>query len=62
VSESYREKLRSISFGSVDRREKKKVVKDELGNVTTEHWNDRVDVTINAPRLKVSTRTQEERG
>lgn len=58
--ESFKEKIRSLHFGRPDRRGPK-VTKDELGNVTTEHWNDRVDVTINAPHIKVKSTTNEER-
>ncbi len=40
-----------------------KAVTDELGAVTTEHAtaDDRVDVTVNAPRLHVRAATTEER-
>lgn len=68
------EKLRSIAYlgggrtrdqvREYDRGDgvKVKATTDQLGNVTTEHAvGDRVDVTINAPLIKVSTQTQEVR-
>ena len=60
MSESYKEKLQSINFG-LPKRRSPKVVKDELGNVTTEHWNDRVDVNIHAPTLVRTSSSQEVR-
>lgn len=41
---------------------KVKATTDQLGNVTTEHAKgDRVDVTINAPLVQVTTQTREVR-
>lgn len=60
MSAEYREKLTSISFGQA-RRHEPKVVKDELGNTTTEHWDDSVDVTIAAPHLRIHNSVSEER-
>lgn len=57
---SFKEKLASINIGLSKRREPKKV-KDELGNTTTHHWDDRVDVKINAPALVRTSSTQEVR-
>lgn len=56
----FKEKLASINFGLSKRREPKRV-NDELGNVTTHHWDDRVDVKINAPALVRTTSTEEVR-
>lgn len=58
---SYREKLLSLSFGSPSVRQTPRSTTDERGHVTTEHWNDRVDVTINAPRLALSSTITEEK-
>lgn len=54
----YRDKLRSLAFSSA-LRETPRVTTDELGHTTTEHWNDRVDVTINAPTLCISSQLEE---
>lgn len=68
------EKLRSL--GSISRRTRPvvregrrddgvrvKATTDELGNTTTEHAtrDDRVDVTIRAPHVQVTTTTRETR-
>ncbi len=50
---SFAEKLRSINFGSSSRRGVKKTT-DEHGThdvTVTEHWNDRVDVTVKPPTM-----------
>lgn len=60
ADEAYKEKLRSLRFGNPQKRGVK-VTKDELGNVTKEHWNDRVDVQINAPHVKIVNSVQEMR-
>lgn len=71
---AYRDKLRSI--GHIGRRSgptvrerrrddgvRVKATTDELGNTTTEHAtrDDRVDVTIRAPHVQVTTTTRETR-
>jgi hypothetical protein len=47
---SFKEKLRTLSFSRPSARGPK-VTTDELGHTTTEHWDDRVDVTISAPHV-----------
>ena len=54
----YREKLESLGFRAKEPGPKTTV--DDLGHKTTEHFDDRVDVTINAKALKVETTVKEE--
>lgn len=57
---AFKEKLKSLNFGRPAKRAPK-VTRDELGNVTKEHWDDRVDVTIKSPAIKVCNTVSEER-
>jgi hypothetical protein len=75
VSNPYLEKLRSIGYLSRGRTRAKvregrehpesgrpfKAITDEFGNVTTEHdtRDDRVDVNIQAPHIRVEGTTRE---
>ena len=57
-----REKMRSIGVLSGRSRYGKnfrKSTTDELGNVVTEHWNDRQDVTINASPVTLQATAHE---
>lgn len=60
MPDTFKEKLRSISFGS-QRHRQPQAKTDELGNTTTEHFDGRVDVTINARPVRLKVGNQEER-
>ena len=58
------EHYRSVSVAHPDRAEMKKVTTDDHGTHTvdvTEHYQDRQDVTVHAPRVVARTITTEER-
>lgn len=57
----FKEKLRSLSFARQAHRGSKVTtdVHDHHKVDVTEHWNDRVDVNVKAPCIKLKTTTEE---
>lgn len=64
MSSEYREKLRSVSFGRSEVRAAPKVTVDDHGHgltvEVTEHFNDRVDVNVNHPGVRLKLRPEGE--
>lgn len=62
MSESFKDKLKSISFGQ-PRHRVPKVTTDDHGTHKVdviEHWHDRQDVTVRPQTLRISMRKEEE--
>lgn len=64
MSAEYRDKLRTVSFGKSDVRAIPKVTVDDHGRglsvEVTEHFNDRVDVNVNHPGVRLKLRSEED--
>ncbi len=60
-TKEFKEKLRSLSFAQQSKRGPKVTtdVHDHHEVQVTEHWNDRVDVNVKVPTIKVKTTTEE---
>lgn len=55
MSEEFKEKIRSINFGSERRRQPKKTVDvhDHHTVEVTEHWSDRQDINVKPETIRV---------
>lgn len=62
MSESFKDKIRSINFGQARRRAPKVTtdVHDTHTVDVTEHWHDRQDVTVHPETLRLSLRAKED--
>ncbi len=58
---AYKEKLWSLSFARQSKREPKVTtdIHDHHKVDVTEHWDDRVDVNVRVPTIKIKTTTEE---
>lgn len=61
MSDDFKEKIRTINVGLASRRRAKQTVDDtEVARVqVTEHWDDRVDVTVRPDPVHVKQETRD---